>query len=140
MKRQSRGISQREMSDGAALTVKTLEMTLQIGRRFRELVEQRADARKIAAASFGHCDAPRQPAKQRNAQLILEKLHQSPDGIGRDVELGPRRFEATTAGRRLERADCVERRQSPAGAGAGMSPRVGQPVGILSRRTPCLDH
>ena len=104
------------MSDGAALTVKTLE----ISRRCRsavasaELVEQRADTRKIAAAGFGHRDAPRQSPEQRDTQPVLEQLDQTPHGIGRNVELGARRFEAAQARRCFECPDRVERRQTPA--------------------------
>ena len=87
--------------------------TLQIDGRLVELVEQRADAREVAAAGFGHHDAPRQSPEQRDTQPVLEDLDQTPHGIGRDVEFGARRVEASQARRCFEGAERVERRQTP---------------------------
>jgi len=86
---------------------------LQIGGRFRELVEQRADAPKVAATSFCQHDTPWQSPEQRNTQPVLEKLDQTPNGIGRNVEFAARGVEASEARRCLKGTDCVERRQSP---------------------------
>ena len=86
---------------------------MQIGHRPVELVEQRSDAGEIAAAGFGHRDAPRPSPEQRDTQPVLEDLDQAPHGIGRNAEFGARRVEASQARRCFEGAERVERRQPP---------------------------
>ena len=87
--------------------------TLQIDRRLVELVEQRSDACEIAAAGFGHHNAPRQSPEQRDTQPVLEDLDQAPHGIGRNIEFDACRVETSKARRCFEGVDRVERRQTP---------------------------
>ena len=87
--------------------------TLQIGGRRRQA--GRAACRRVQDSGRRPRSPrrPGQPPKQRDTQPVLEKLDQTPHGIGGNIEFGSRGVEASEARRCLEGADCVERRQSP---------------------------
>jgi hypothetical protein len=84
---------------------------LHIGGSVCELVEQGSDVREIAAAGFRQRHAPRQPLEQRDAEPVLQHLHQPPDRVGGDMEFDAGGLEAACTCGGLEGANGIERRQ-----------------------------